>query len=489
MRQVYWVFLAAGLLLMVSVAQGTVINVPADQPTIQDGVVASGNGDTVLVADGTYYENVIFLGKSIVLSSHFYVDGDVSHIYHTIINGSQSPYPIYKSCILMINNEDSTTTVQGFTLTGGTGTVWQDPHNLLFYQEGGAILTENVSPIIQFNRIINNSASEICSSCTSAGGGGIRVGDGNPKILNNIIMNNDGRYGGGIVLNYSTGVIKNNIIAYNTGGQDYGGSGIWKYARGDCLVENNTIVYNNSDLAGGGILVWATSMTIRNNIVFGNTSPSHPHIYVKSGATADVTYNLVEGGYAGTGNIDADPQFVCDYYYLAAGSEAVDAGDPDPGYNDPSNGAFPALADWPARGGLTGDMGAYGGPNRFVWDTLPPVDSDGDGIPDCADNCPTEPNYDQADADGDGLGDVCDLGCCGVYTAGVTGNTDCSVDGNRNLADITRLIDRVYISKAPLCCEENGNTDGDVDMKINLSDITRLIDHVYISKVETASCS
>ncbi len=35
-------------------------------------------------------------------------------------------------------------------------------------------------------------------------------------------------------------------------------------------------------------------------------------------------------------------------------------------------------------------------------------DSDGDEIPDSEDNCPVDPNPDQADADEDGLGDVCD---------------------------------------------------------------------------------
>ncbi|EYF05541.1 DUF4215 domain-containing protein [Chondromyces apiculatus] len=38
-----------------------------------------------------------------------------------------------------------------------------------------------------------------------------------------------------------------------------------------------------------------------------------------------------------------------------------------------------------------------------------PDDSDGDGIPNASDNCPTEPNPDQADQDGDGRGDACDL--------------------------------------------------------------------------------
>lgn len=79
-------------------------------------------------------------------------------------------------------------------------------------------------------------------------------------------------------------------------------------------------------------------------------------------------------------------------------------------------------------------------------------------------------------------------GCCGIYTGGLTGNADCSDDGNRNLADITRLIDHVYISKLALCCESVGNVDGSSDGNVNLADITRLIDHVYISKGETASC-
>jgi Thrombospondin type 3 repeat len=37
------------------------------------------------------------------------------------------------------------------------------------------------------------------------------------------------------------------------------------------------------------------------------------------------------------------------------------------------------------------------------------VDSDADGVPDVADNCPAAVNANQADADKDGVGDVCDL--------------------------------------------------------------------------------
>ena len=84
------------------------------------------------------------------------------------------------------------------------------------------------------------------------------------------------------------------------------------------------------------------------------------------------------------------------------------------------------------------------------------------------------------------LGESC--GCCGLYTGGYTGNTNCDTLGERNLADITTLIDHVYLSHAPLCCDANGNTDGSTDGQANLADVTRLIDNIYISHMETAPC-
>jgi hypothetical protein len=78
--------------------------------------------------------------------------------------------------------------------------------------------------------------------------------------------------------------------------------------------------------------------------------------------------------------------------------------------------------------------------------------------------------------------------CCGQFTGGYPGNTNCDIEGKRNLADITKLIDHVYISKADLCCNESGNVNSDIEGKRNLADITKLIDHVYISKAQTPAC-
>jgi hypothetical protein len=78
--------------------------------------------------------------------------------------------------------------------------------------------------------------------------------------------------------------------------------------------------------------------------------------------------------------------------------------------------------------------------------------------------------------------------CCGKFTGGYTGNTDCSADGKLTLNDITKLIDRVFITHTELCCEENGNVDGSSDGKMTLNDITKLIDAVFITHAITATC-
>ena len=67
--------------------------------------------------------------------------------------------------------------------------------------------------------------------------------------------------------------------------------------------------------------------------------------------------------------------------------------------------------------------------------SVAPLDTDGDGVPDTVDNCPTKTNVDQADCDGDGAGDVCsttvcaadlggfDLGGAGSWVAETSGTT------------------------------------------------------------------
>jgi hypothetical protein len=348
----------------------TIINIPDDYPTIQEGIDFSTDGDTVLVAEGRYYENMNFRGKNITVASNYILDDDPIHIINTVIDGSQPIHTDTASCLLIVSGEDSTAVLAGFTLTSGYGTIWQDIHNNLWYREGGGILIELSSPTIRNNIITGNEAIDD-TGVQSAGGGGIRIGDGNPLIVNNEISFNNGLYGGGVVLNFATGIVRGNLIYSNGGGEDYGGGGVWTYGAGATILENNTIVNNSSSLDGGGLLIWSTSVIARNNIIFGNTDVNgYPQIRIRSGGSISITYSDVEEGWEGDGNIDVDPLFrdpengdfklssdSCGYL---VNSPCIDAGDPD--IFDIYYGCDRGLE------GLRSDMGAYGGGDSATLD-------------------------------------------------------------------------------------------------------------------------
>jgi len=376
MRITFFTFSVILILTIISSANANTIRVPEDYTTIQQAIDASVNGDTVIVAPNTYYENINFRGKNILLTSYYIFNEDVNYISNTIIDGSQPAHPDTASCVLMVSGEDNTAILQGFTLTGGTGTKWIDEHGAGTYVEGGGILITLSSPTIKNNLIIDNEAIRTGAGITSAGGGAIRVGDGNPHIINNVITSNSGMYGGGIVLNYTGAVIRNNIIYNNivyqavAGAPTFGGGGIWilsNLGNTPKIIENNTIVGNSSSGTGsgaagkgGGLLIWSTSVQAKNNIIWGNTQTTGEQIALISGGSVNVSYSLVEGGWTGIGNIDLNPNFEETNFYLSDSSECIDAGDPDPAHNDPEGD--PGMAKSPAKGTVKNDMGAYGGP-------------------------------------------------------------------------------------------------------------------------------
>jgi hypothetical protein len=169
------------------------IHVPADFPTIQEGIAAADNFDTVLVAEGIYYEQIRFLGKKpLMVASEYLMDGDTSHIANTIIDGSQIATPATASVVYFNSGEDTTSILCGFTIQGGKGT--NSPLWGATFSCGGGIYIINSGASICNNIIQDNEVNDTLSSIMEgACGGGIYAYNGFPGwviIKNNRIINN-----------------------------------------------------------------------------------------------------------------------------------------------------------------------------------------------------------------------------------------------------------------------------------------------------------
>ena len=201
------------IIIVSSCLQSTIINIPSNQPTIQAGINASVNGDTVLVHPGTYYENIDYLGKSITVSSLEMTTGNESYIASTIINGNQSG-----SCV-RIADDITNAVLRGFSITNGSGSFYY--HSI----RGGGILVKNNATVNIINCSIFENAAE--------SGGGICLLQSDVHLEGTSIRNNVANAGGGIFLyehSHDTNLTfssQNRCSLYN----NYAGNGLDMYAQ------------------------------------------------------------------------------------------------------------------------------------------------------------------------------------------------------------------------------------------------------------------
>jgi hypothetical protein len=99
---------------------------------------------------------------------------------------------------------------------------------------------------------------------------------------------------------------------------------------------------------------------IINSIIYFNNSNG-----TQVTGTATITYSDVQGGFAGTGNLNANPMLDPVTYKINKFSSCVDAGNPDPAYDDL---VFDPPAAWGSHGTARNDMGAHGGQGAALWE-------------------------------------------------------------------------------------------------------------------------
>ncbi|UCE66059.1 MAG: right-handed parallel beta-helix repeat-containing protein [Candidatus Zixiibacteriota bacterium] len=271
-----------------------IINIPADYSTIQQGIDASSDGDTVLVQPGTYVENINFNGHNIVLGSLFLTTGDTSYVEQTVIDGDYAG-----SVVRFWGNEDSTAILSGFTIQNGLA------------EYGGGITCYHSTPEILNNVIKLNEATE--------GGGGIDCYIANPSIIgNSIIENSSGFTGGGVYCNGASPLILDNSIKDNwtrshgggiycrfnsnasiiendiMGNYGYSGAGIY-ITLSDPIIDGNRISSNDggNHAKGGGIYCVDSQADIKNNRIDRNTARTGGGIYVDGDLGAMIENNII----------------------------------------------------------------------------------------------------------------------------------------------------------------------------------------------------
>ena len=177
-----YIVTVVGWFWLCSLTFAATIHVPENQPTIQSGIDAAENGDTVLVNDGIYTGegnvNISFGGKQITVKSRNGAEA-------TIIDCQETPNT---RGFAFESKETHASVLNGFTIKNGV-------HDL-----GGGIYCHTASPTIQNCIITQNRAT--ATRFHGQGGGGIYGTDTTAHIIGCLITENraDSDFGGGVLI-------------------------------------------------------------------------------------------------------------------------------------------------------------------------------------------------------------------------------------------------------------------------------------------------
>jgi hypothetical protein len=375
-------------------ARADEIHVPADVPTIQGAIALAADGDTVVVSQGTYFENIDFLGKDIVVTAGFAQFVDLF---------AAGP----GSVVTFNSGESSAAVLQDFSINGGSG---QPDAGSGLFGGGGVFVGGGAAPTLRDCTIQGNVVP--ASPFPVRGGGLLVVGGGHAHLENCSFNNNVATGGRGDAIATQLGAVTmtdcfidfngdapddaaifgSSITAANCDidfapgtGADIQGDASFSECRflgnagwglvlaadpavdlSDCLFKDNGLgaallnagsasvepsvsvsrcvfIRDRVDASAAGptgqgpvrvshctfddgdVLVHGGALVVRNSIFRGS-----PGFFSGAGTTT-VTYSDVQGGWPGTGNIDADPLWtfpgIMDYSLLP-GSPCINTGDP-----------------------------------------------------------------------------------------------------------------------------------------------------------------
>lgn len=423
------IILLTSLFLTANIIQAVTILVPSEQPTIQAGINVATEGDTVLVAPGTYIgdgnRNLTFNGVNLVLKSE--MGADV-----TIVD-CQGNSLEHHVAVLLNNGEDTTSIIDGFTFTNAYYAKWGYVGGALYFQHGNAIIQNciitnslaygiflegvtDITPCRISNCVIENNINGILN---------FKVG----TIIENCIVRNN--YGVGIEF-WDETEIRNCLVVHNkwVGITKAGGM-----STPLALIENCTIAFNGIGFSyditlprTNSELIEVDTTTIQNSIIAYNTTAGIYNYFDMEGE-----YNCINSNVFGNG-----------------------------GYN------------WQNDKYSHGDEFGNISVNPLFCDTTIGNYYLGERSP-----CASVNN-----SSGSTIG-VYDIGCgCCV---GIRGNIVVDSNDQIDITDLVYLIAWMFMGGVPLDCMEEGDVDGSGGF--NISDLVVLVEYMFENGVEPAPCN
>jgi hypothetical protein len=253
------------------------INGGGQTTSIQSGIGIASSGDTVLVLPGTYFENINYNGKTIVLASQYLFTNNHIDINQTIIDGN-----LQDGVVKVISGEGEGTRLVGFTIQNG--------FNTIHYEFGGGISVLNNSSLSAEYCVIKNNMSD--------NGGGVRTEDSNIEILSCIIKGNQtySGSGGGIYMSDNTDfLISNSSIRENFALIGVGGIMISPDATGEFDTINLNSIYLNYGSKCSDLYLFRDG-NVSTNLYFDTittNNPEHYNIFLSNGYSYPVAGVLI----------------------------------------------------------------------------------------------------------------------------------------------------------------------------------------------------
>lgn len=410
----------------IGAARADTLRVPGQFPTIQAAIDAAGSGDIVELADGTYRgEGNVNLDRSGRIRS---ASGDPARC---IIDCEGAAHAF-------VGPHD----VSGVTVTNAASYAFY-----LSYWDLGAVYVRNCVIIGNGGGVAVEqecaAALVACRIIDNSGNGIFCLSDSDVRLTDCILSGNRAEAGGAVyAVDPRRFDLENCTLVGNSASVEAGG--IYAWGGFSDMTATNCLIADNSAPVGGNVLLDLEARILLTNCTIASTTAA-PGDSILGRDIADlkvtnsiiwagssqpivvdppsvfypiITYSNIRGGWSGQGNIDADPMFVsAEDYRLLPASPSIDAGDnraiqitaldldggprfvDDPATPDTGVGPPPVV-----------DMGAY--------EACFGPDSDGDGVRDCDELCPDDPDktdpgqcgcgVPDPDTDGDGVADCND---------------------------------------------------------------------------------